>query len=539
MLRGVGEANLPDGELTRRQLLVGSGAALVALVAGCSSDEAGGDATTTLLPDAETVTTRPPPSLSGDPFQLGVASGDPRPDGVVLWTRLAPEPLAEDGLGGMPDEEVDVRWEVAADESFADVLHAGVAVAAPRHAHAVHVEVEGLEPATDYVYRFRVGDHTSPSARTRTLPTGSPDRFGLAFVNCQWFETGAYAAYRHLLDEDVDLVVHLGDYIYEYPSSVEGDRTTLPSKGLETLTDYRLRHASYRLDDDLRNAHHRFPFVLTWDDHEVANNYMGDELVLQPGDADAARARKAAAYQAWWEHLPVRAGPPDDGELVVYQHLDVGDLARLYLLDQRQFADVPPCRDGDPLAEDFGDCAERQDDRTLLGAEQEDWFTQTSDASTAVWNLVGNPVVLGGIDGGNDADGPAYYLDSWDGYPTARHRFIEQLAAIDNPVVFTGDYHAGMLIDVHERPFEDSPVVAPELMAPPISSPLFAADVTDRSPQVRQQLNGHGYLAVEVTPTQVRAAFQVLDDVADPQSAIATRLSCTITAGSPDAEISA
>ena len=216
----------------------------------------------------------------------------------------------------------------------------------------------------------------------------------------------------------------------------------------------------------------------------------------------------------------------------------MGDLARIYLLDERQYSDLPPCRDGDPAADDFGDCDERLDDRTLLGAEQESWFGEVSGASTATWNIVGNPVVLGGVDGGNDADGSAYYLDSWDGFPTARHRLIEQLAAIDNPVVVTGDYHAGMLIDVHERPFEqDSPVVATELMAPPISSPLFADDITGRSPQVREQINGHGYLTVDITPDRLQGSFQVLDDVTDPASAISTRLTCTLRAGSPEATI--
>jgi alkaline phosphatase D len=535
MLAVVGDEHEISRAITRRQLLVGSGAALIAVVAGCSSDEPGDGTTTT---SSEPPTPRPAPELSGDPFTLGVASGDPLPSAVVLWTRLAPEPLAEDGLGGMPAEEADVVWEVATDAGFTDVVRRGVAVASPDHAHAVHVDVDGLEPSTDYHYRFTIGDHTSPAARTRTLPDGSPERFGLAVVNCQWFETGAYAAYRHLLDEDVDLVLHLGDYIYEYAGSAEGERTTLPTHEVESLTDYRLRHASYRLDEDLRNAHHRFPFVLTWDDHEVANNYAGDTLRAVPESPEAALPRKAAAYQAWWEHLPVRAAAPDGSELTVHQHVDVGDLARIYLLDERQYSDLPPCRDGDPDADDLGDCGERLDDRSLLGADQEAWFAEVSGASTARWNLIGNPVVLGGVDAGNDADGSAYYLDTWDGYPTARHRLIEQLAAIDNPVVLTGDYHAGMLIDVHERPFEpDSPLVATELMSPAISSPLFPADVTERSPHVRRQINGHGYLALEVTPDEVRATFRVLDDVSDPASAISTELACTIAAGSPDAVV--
>ena len=537
MLAGVGDEHEPSIDITRRSLLVGTGAALIAFMAGCSGDDAGGGATTV---PADDTTPRPAPDLSGDPFTLGVASGDPLPSAVVLWTRLAPEPLADDGLGGMPGEEVDVTWEVARDEGFTDLVRSGVAVATPDHAHSVHADVDGLDPATDYYYRFTLGEHTSPVARTRTLPDGAPDALGLAIVNCQWYETGTYAAYRHLLDEEVDLVLHLGDYIYEFPSSEGAGRTTVPVHAVETLADYRLRYASYALDEDLRNAHHRFPFMLTWDDHEVSNNYSGDGLVEQPDSPEAGQERKTAAYQAWWEHLPVRVGPPDGGELVVNRFVDVGDLARIYLLDERQFSDVPPCRDGDPEAEDFGDCAERLEDRTLLGADQEAWFTEASGSSTATWNLIGNPVVLGGIDGGNDTDGAAYYLDTWDGYPTARHRFIEQLAAIDNPVVLTGDYHAGMLIDVHERPFEpDTAIVATELMSPAISSPLFPADVTERSPQVRRQLNGHGYLVLDVTPDRVHASFRLLDDVSDPASAISTPLACAIDAGSPAATIDA
>ena len=521
-------------DISRRQLLIGSAAVLAVGLAGCGSDDDGGSGGATTSQPSST-TTRRPPALSGDPFTLGVASGDPLPDGVVLWTRLAPEPLAADGLGGMPAEEVDVRWEVATDDAFADVVRDGVAVAAPAHGHAVHVDVSGLAPGSDYHYRFTVGDHVSPVARTRTLPAGSPEAFGLAVVNCQWFETGTYAAYRHLLEEDVDLVLHLGDYIYEYPGAGEGERSTLPANQLQSLADYRLRYASYRLDEDLRNAHHRFPFVLTWDDHEVANNYMGDTLLPDGAAGDTAQQRKAAAYQAWWEHLPVRVAAPEGGELTIYQAMDVGDLARIHVLDQRQYSDPPPCRD---VAEgDFGDCPERTEgDRARLGDEQEAWLEGSLADSPATWNLLGNPVVLAGVDGGSDADGSRYYLDTWDGFPSARHRLIEQLAAVRNPVVLTGDYHAGMVLDVHERPFEDSALVAPEFMAPPISSPLFPADVSGRTPQLRQQINGHGYLAVTVTPDVLEVAFRVLADVTDPASAIATAATWSVTAGSPEAE---
>ena len=526
-----------DTRFTRRQVLVGGAVLAAGWVAGCGgsdddASDAGTDDTTTTTP------VRPPPELSGDPFTLGVASGDPTVTSVILWTRLAPDPLALDGLGGMPDEPVDVRWEVARDDTFGDIVQTGVAVAEPGHAHSVHADATDLEPGAEYHYRFLVGEATSPVGRTRTLPNGSPERFGIGVVNCQWFETGTYAAYRHLVEEPaVDLVLHLGDYIYEYPGVPDGPRPTQPANQLETLTDYRLRYASYQLDPELQAAHGRFPWVLTWDDHEVANNYMGDVLVEDP-DPEAARALRTAAYKAWWEHLPVRVAAPEGPDLPIYQHLDIGDLARLYVLDQRQHSDVPPCRDTDTAAGDFGDCAERTDDadRTRLGADQEAWLDEATAESSAAWNLIGNPVVLAGVDGGSDADGPQYYLDTWDGFPTARHRLIDQLAAVDNPVVLTGDYHAGMVLDVHQRPFEEgSPLVAPEFMAPPISSVLFSADVTARTPQVRQQTNGHGYLTVEVTPDELTVAFRVLDDVADADSAITTAATWAVAAGDPQA----
>jgi alkaline phosphatase D len=414
------------------------------------------------------------------------------------------------------------------------VVGRGVATAVPDEGHSLHVDATGLEPATDLHYRFRVGEWTSPVGRTRTLaaPGDVPERFALAVANCQWLDTGRYGAYRHMLDEDLDLVLHLGDYIYEYPGA-----RALPAKVPETLEEYRLRYASYHADADLMAAHARFPFVCTWDDHEVQNNYMGDTLP-SGGDEATVRELKANAYRAWWENLPVRVGGPDGSDLPIHRVHDAGGLARLYVLDERQDSDVPPCRDAEDLAQgelDFGDCdARTAEDRTRLGASQEEWFAGATSSSTATWNLVGNPVVLAGIDA-STGDEPAYYLDTWDGFPRARERLIAQIAGTDNPVVLTGDYHAGMVLDVHERPFAESAVVATELMAPPISSTLFPQDVTARTPHLRQQINAHGSLAVEVTPDVLTARFQVVDDVTDAATGIRTEATWTVTAGDPRA----
>ena len=434
-------------------------------------------------------------------------------------------------------------WEVATDDGFEDIVARGVAVAEPENAHAVHAEATGLDPATDLHYRFRRRRSArAPPDGPARCPTGSPDRFGLAVVNCQWFELGAVRRLpapgrrgRRGRPRAPPRRLHL---------RVPGRRrrrarATLPTKQLESLADYRLRYASYRMDEHLRAAHARYPFVLTWDDHEVSNNYSGGGLQELPGDTAALESRQTAAYQAWWENLPVRVAPPTGSALEVHQHFDVGDLARIYLLDQRQYSDLPPCRDGDPAADDFGDCAERSDERTILGEAQEAWFAEASDASPATWNLIGNPVVLAGVDGGNATDGAAYYLDTWDGYPTARHRFIDQLARISNPVVLTGDYHAGMLLDVHERPFEaDSRARGPRADGP---ADLVAAVPRRRErahpaappPDQRARLpQGRGDAR---TPS--RASFEVLDDVQDVDSPIATRLRVSIAAGSPEATV--
>jgi alkaline phosphatase D len=433
----------------------------------------------------------------------------------------------------MGDGDVELAWDLATDEGFEVLVASATVVARSGDGHSVHVDATDLDPSTDYWYRFRLGDETSPVGRTRTLADGSPERFAVAVVNCQMFESGTYAAYRHLLDEDLDVVAHLGDYIYEYPGGEGEGRHSVPNRLVETLADYRLRYASYKLDADLAAAHARFPFVATWDDHEVANNYQGD---TRPDGADpeVVQAQKAAAYQAWWEHMPVRLDRPEGSVLAVHRAFDAGDLARLYLLDERQHGDVPPCRTEASTGLDYGDCdAVEGEDRSRLGADQEQWLADELAASTARWNLLGNPVVLAGVNAGTDAD--AYYLDTWDGYPQARRRLIAQLAEVDNPVVLTGDYHAGMTLEVRSEPFDQSSdLVAPEFMAPPISSALFPQDVSARTPQLLEQINAHGYLVVAVTPDELTATFRTLDDVADPDSAITTAAVWTVAPGDPE-----
>ena len=526
------DRNQPN-PFSRRRFLTGSVAAAALIATGCSDDGPNRTATGPSTSSAAgRTTTSHAAKMAGDPFTLGVASGDPLPDRMILWTRLAPDALAADGSGGMTADPVDVIWEIAADERFAKMVDNGVYTALADQGHSVHVDAKALDPATDYWYRFRVGEWTSPVGRARTLPADSPRRLTLAVANCQMMETGAYAAYRHMAEQDLDLVLHLGDYIYEYPG-VPGARMSQPDRAIVNLGDYRLRYASYHLDPDLQAAHARLPFVATWDDHEVANNYMGDVVPASPTGADLDR--KAAAYQAWWENLPVRLDPPDGAVLDVYRRFDIGNLARIHVLDERQHADLPPCRPEPDNTTDFGDCDARSaEDRTRLGTDQEAWLAEGLAKGGVTWNLLGNPVVLAGVDAGAPEGDPAYYLDVWDGFPQARQRLLSQMADSANPVVLTGDYHQGMVLDVHETPFDEtSPIIAPEFMACPISSVLFSQDVTGRTPHLRQQLDNHGYLAVEVTPDQLTARFQVVADVADAASAVTTAATWVVDAGDP------
>jgi alkaline phosphatase D len=511
---------------------VAASAAVVA--AGCSGDddkESGGDG------GPGVTTTQHAARLSGDPFQLGVASGDPLADRVILWTRLTPAPLTS-ALAGMPDDKVDVIWQVASDDRFTKVVTQGVATADPADAHAVHVDAEGLDPATGYFYRFSVGDWTSPVGRTRTAaaPGESLDKLALGIVTCQFFGTGRYAAYRHLLDEDVDLIVHLGDYIYELPIS-RNDQKVLPETIPVTLDDYRLRYASYRADTDLQAAHARYPFMTMWDDHEVLNNYSGDHFPDSSVPPEKVREQKAAAYRAYWEHLPLRLSRPDGPEMTLYRSADFGDLARLYLLDERQYADEPPCRDV-TNGGDFGDCPERlTGDRVYLGDEQESWFAEASADGGATWNLIGNPTQMAGINSGTTA-APQYVLDNWNGYGAARRRFLDRLATDDvaNPVVLTGDWHAGMVADVHlDAADPDSPVVAVELMTPAVSS-LVDGIPREPNPQVHHTVEKHGYMTLRLEPERLTATFRVLDDVWRADSGVQTDSTWQIDAGEASAK---
>jgi phosphodiesterase/alkaline phosphatase D-like protein len=377
----------------------------------------------------QTVPWAAPGAWPDDPFTLGVASGDPTPTGTVLWTRLAPRPLDPDG--GMPARAVPVDWEVATGPRFRDVVRRGRIAATPALAHAVHVEVDGLDPGRHYWYRFRAGGHLSRIGRTRTCPDPRRPlvRLDLAFVSCQNFEKGYYTAYRHLAEDDLDVVLHLGDYIYENPP-----RRNLPRRHVggepADLPGYRVRHALYKTDRDLQAAHARHPFVATWDDHEVENDYAGRHPV-EGGDPAAFLRRRAAAYRVYWEHMPLRR-PPRGPTMPLYRRLRFGDLVELNLLDTRQYRDNQPC-DEDAGGGRVVTCPERVDPRrTILGSHQRRWLLDGLDRSQARWNVLAQQVVMAELDL-HPGPGRAWWSDAWDGYAADRDRILRFLWIASRP----------------------------------------------------------------------------------------------------------
>jgi alkaline phosphatase D len=402
------------GDIDRRTFVKLSGMGAAALIFGAG-------------PFTERAEARP--RFSGDPFGLGVASGDPLPDGFVLWTRLAPDPLAEDGRGGMPNRRVDARWEVAADERFRLVVRRGSAAARPELAHSVHVEVRGLQPGREYFYRFRAGGQTCPVGRARTTPAfgGAVGEMAFAFASCQQYEHGYYNAYARMAEEDLDLVVHLGDYIYEYgPNDYRapgGNVRIHNSPEITTLPAYRNRHAQYRSDAHLRAAHAAFPWVVTWDDHEVENNYA-DEIPELGQSPEAFLQRRAAAYQAYYEHMPLRrSSVPRGPDLRLYRRLAWGNLAEFNLLDTRQN------RDDQPNDDRFNSppSGEAQDpNRTITGRQQEQWLLDGLAGSGARWNVLAQQVFFAQQDV-NAGEGVGINPDAWDGYAAQRDRIVDFL----------------------------------------------------------------------------------------------------------------
>ncbi|MEN3366854.1 MAG: alkaline phosphatase [Burkholderiales bacterium] len=484
------------------------------------------------------------------PFSLGVASGSPRPTSVVLWTRILPDPIDPQSVEPTP---MAVGWEIAEDDAFKRIAAKGKATAMPELAHSVHVDVTGLRPDRWYWYRFIVGDAVSPVGRTRTAPAADamPSLLHFAFASCQHWEFGHYAAHRHIAAAAPDLIAFLGDYIYEwgeYDLAHPGSPRNRSNESV-TLNEYRSRYAQYKSDPHLQAAHQVAPWIVTWDDHEVANDYGNDRD--ERLDTNFL-ARRAAAYQAFYEHMPIRLPALPDGanryaHLRIYDRYDWGKLARFHVLDNRQYRSYQAC----PRAGRGGSnsvtsgCTERlESGRSLLGKQQETWLANGFSSSEAKWNILAQQTLMAQnsqlpIAGSDDV---RFWTDGWDGYPAARKRLFESLVEHRpaNPIVISGDVHtfyaADLKQDFNRGTSVENPVIATEFCGTSITSSSPGQARTDRyvaqNPHIKYgRSDRRGFVIMEVTPARTTAHFRALDDVRREDSGLSTLASFIVEDG--------
>lgn len=452
------------------------------------------------------------PTLTSDPFALGVASGDPDTDSFVLWTRIM-------GVEG----DCSVGYEIASDEGFHNIVRHGRALAPAARVHSVHLPVRGLAPGRPYFYRFHLNGAVSRTGRTRTIAL-DPQRLRIALTSCQHWEQGWFTAYRDMIAHDTDIVLQVGDYIYEV-SYGPGPRVRSFGAGVpHSLDDYRARYALYRTDKDLADAHAQMPFVVVWDDHETENDYSGVFGVATQDPAEFY-ARRAASYQAYFEHMPLH---PDilrpGGEYRLYRRLNWGSLATAHVLDTRQYRTEPPCSaPGQRGGRVLMDCAAVDDpSATMLGTRQEGWLHAGLRQESARWTLLTQQTLFSRFHLPNSTE--ARYSDLWDGYTATRDRTIAALrqSAVRNPIILGGDVHSFWVNDVKpDFDREGSPTVATEVVTSCLSAlngPGALIDAAQQhNPHVRYLDNTHsGYALMDLTPstmtTDLRAVGDRLDD---------------------------
>lgn len=511
--------------LSRRSLLVaGAGAGAIAVASP-------------LIASAD-------PRVGSNPFACGVASGEPWPDSVVIWTRLGSDPTALDGFGGLrdPRQQIPVKWEVSKDASFSprSIVRRGVAHATPRWGHSVHVEVFGLESAREYWYRFRVGNEVSPVGRTKTAPAPHMENLTMtsAIANCQNYPAGYFTALRHIADEQVDVVLHPGDYIYEGDSAGQIGRPHLPAKEIWDLADYRVRYAQYNSDPDMMACRASAPFVCIYDDHEVENNWAADRS--QPDnepdqDRDVFLARRARAFQAWYENLPLRAAQrPVGPDVQAYRYLRFGRLADVHVLDTRQYRAFQNIENNNELRWTPG--------RTMLGEAQEKWLLNGLADRSVRWRVLEDPIQMAQQDA---AVGPEVQVpnDPWDGYAWYRTQLLGKIhdLGVKNLVHMAGNGHWNMASNLHVNFDEpNSPIVGVDFMATSISS---GGDGTEATAQTRKRLaaspwiklgnNRRGYHKTTYTKDELRQEIKVLPYVTQPGAPVVTRATAIVRDGVP------
>jgi alkaline phosphatase D len=483
-------------------------------------------------------------AADGYPFSLGVASGSPLPTSVILWTRILANPL--DAASVQP-VALPVRWEVAADDAFRTIVASGSAVAAPELAHSVHVDVRGLAPARWYWYRFMLGGAVSPVGRTRTAPAAGsmPATLRLAVASCQHWQFGSYAAHRHIAASSPDLVAFLGDYIYEWGAfQLDHPLRAVRANESFTLDHYRARYAQYKSDPDLQASHRVAPWILTWDDHEVANDYAGERDERLAADFPS---RRAAAYQAFYEHMPLRLPPARNGRFPgvrMYQRYDWGQLARFHVLDDRQYRSVEVCapsgRGGSTSVTPRG-CPELRDPRrTMLGDAQEAWLKDGLHSARTRWNIFAQQTPLAqasqvpvkGFDDGR------FWTDGWDGYPAARARLFDALAksGAANPVILAGDVHTFYASELRAQYLKPARPLAAEFCGTSVTSSSRPQARTDQivgmNPHIQYgRSDKRGFMLMEITPTALSTQMMGLDDVRDAKTGVAALATFRVAAG--------
>jgi len=485
-------------------------------------------------------------------FAHGVASGDPLPDAVLLWTRVTPTPDSTPGSGQGPT--VTVTWEIATDPAFAAIVGSGGASTGPGQDHTVKTDATGLAPATTYYYRFRLDSAVSNVGVTRTAPAAAAAvarlRFGV--VSCSNLPQGHFAAYRYLAERgDLDAVLHLGDYIYEGGGG--GVRPHEPTHEILTLADYRQRHAQYKTDEHLRRLHATVPFIATWDDHEIANDaWSGGAENHQPDTEGDYAARKAAAHQAYFEWMPVRNEADK-----LYRRLRFGLLAELSMLDLRSYRSQQV---------GIGNGGTDDPSRTMTGAEQMAWLENGLRTSGAQWKLVGNSVMIAPLQLpplpadllaalakllGLPSEGISINPDQWDGYAVDRRRLLGTLAdnGVRDTVFLTGDIHSSWASDVPRNAglYPLSPSVATEFVCTSVTSDNFD-EILGTPPRTTSlvleaalqalnrhikycELDSHGASVLEVTPAGTQMDWYYLANKADPASALTYARSFRTRAG--------
>ena len=482
-----------------------------------------------------------------DPFSLGVASGSPTSESMVLWTRLGLEALTQTGRSRA---HVPVTWQLAYDSRFTQIVQQGELTASPELGHSLHAEVTGLLPARQYFYRFIAGDATSPVGQTRTFPAPgqAASRLRVAYASCQRWGDGFYTAYRDMREQNLDVVMFLGDYIYEYPASASRDVRETTGGWVITLDDYRARYALHKSDPHLQAMHAACPWIVTWDDHEVQNDYAELHAGFSGAPVPDFAARRRSAYQAFYENMPVRYTDfarlleRQGDQVQVFGSVKFGQLATLYNLDNRQYRHRQACTPGDRAGGGRINPERcellRQEYRTLLGEQQEGWLKRQFEQSQTQWNIIGQQSLIGPRNMG--ADMPNIWNDGWGGYPAARQRLIDSMRTtrLKNPIILGGDVHqnwVGQILSDYARP--DSEAVGVEFCGTSISSRNRATDaelakILRHSPYfVFANAQYRGYGVVDITQHKLSTTLRAVKNIRDPNSEVLTLARFGVDAG--------